>query len=46
MKRKYVCSRRVFGLFSKVGESVFFVRAKSKGESFAFLEICVIAFSI
>ena len=37
MNRECECSRRVFPVFSKVGESVFIVLAKSSGETFAFL---------
>ena len=32
--------------FSKVGESVFFEVARSSGESFAFLGMCVHSFSL
>lgn len=44
-KMEYGLLRRVFLACSKVGESVLFVLAKSKGESFAFLEKCVDSFS-
>ena len=41
MNREYEFPRRVIPAFSKVGESVFFVLAKSSGERFAFLGLYV-----
>ena len=45
MNKEYEFPRRVIPAFSKVGESVFFVLAKSSGESFAFLGLYVASFS-
>ena len=45
MNKEYEFPRRVIPAFSKVGESVFFVLAKSSGESFAFLGLYVDSFS-
>ena len=44
MNREYEFSRRVIPAFSRVGESVFFVLAKSSGEGFAFLGLYVDTF--
>ena len=47
MNREYEFPRRVIPAFSKVGESVFFVLAKSSGESFAFPgTVCLLTLSV